>query len=55
MKLLVLICLIISITLSNSFYSGNSKVQSLTAQNFKQKVLDSDEPWFIEFYGIIKN
>ena len=51
MKIFFLIFIIASLNLANSFYTSNSKVQLLNGQNFKKKVLDSDEPWFIEFYG----
>ena len=42
------------LTILNSvfgLYSSSSKVIQLTASNFKQKVLQSNELWFIEFYG----
>ena len=38
------------LTLS-SLYSADSKVVKLTTDNFKQKVLNSNEMWFVEFYG----
>jgi len=33
------------------YESASSKVETLTASNFKAKVLDSDEPWLVEFYA----
>jgi len=36
---------------SLAFYSGNTRVEVLTADNFKSKVLDSDQLWLVEFYA----
>lgn len=33
------------------FYDGDSKVVTLTKDNFKTLVLDSEEPWLVEFYA----
>ena len=32
-------------------YEGKTPVVLLTKENFKKKVLDSDELWFVEFYA----
>jgi protein disulfide-isomerase A6 len=32
-------------------YDSGSRVVKLDASNFKQKVLDADEAWIIEFYA----
>lgn len=34
-----------------SLYGSNSKVIKLTASNFREKVLNSNQLWFVEFYG----
>ena len=33
------------------YESASSRVVTLTEANFKSKVLDSDEPWLVEFYA----
>lgn len=34
-----------------AMYENDSPVFKLTEANFKKSVLDSDEFWFVEFYG----
>jgi len=34
-----------------TLFASNSKVEKLTQANFKQKVLDSNQPWIIKFYA----
>jgi hypothetical protein len=34
-----------------ALYGSNSKVVKLTAANFREKVLNSNQLWFVEFYG----
>ena len=49
-----LILSIISITLLQvqaMYEASNSKVEKLTAQNFIDKVINSDELWLVEFYA----
>eukprot|EP00275_Glaucocystis_incrassata_P001637 EC123553.1.p1 GENE.EC123553.1~~EC123553.1.p1 ORF type:complete len:175 (+),score=29.00 EC123553.1:98-622(+) len=36
---------------TSALYSPKSAVEILTAKNFKEKVLKSDEPWLVEFYA----
>ena len=42
---------LILISVSLAFYSGNTRVEVLTADNFKSKVIDSDQLWLVEFYA----
>lgn len=35
----------------HALFTAGSRVEQLTSANFKQKVLDSDEPWLIKFYA----
>ena len=37
--------------MASAFYGSNSKVVKLTSANFKEKVLNGNEVWFVEFYG----
>lgn len=49
-----LILCIISITLLQvqaMYEASTSKVEKLTAQNFIDKVINSDELWLVEFYA----
>ena len=49
-----LILSIISITLHQvqaMYEASTSKVEKLTAQNFIDKVINSDELWLVEFYA----
>lgn len=46
-----LICLAILIVSSMAFYEEGSDVVKLTAANFKEQVLDSDDFWLVEFYA----
>lgn len=48
MKLFILALLVIG---TLCLFESGSPVFKLTASNFKSQVLDSDEPWLIEFYG----
>jgi len=34
-----------------ALYGSTSKVVKLTVANFKEKVMNSKEPWIIEFYA----
>jgi len=47
----VSILLLLSIACTLALYGDKSPVVRLTVANFKEKVLDSKEPWFIEFYA----
>lgn len=49
MKILFLFTLL---ALNYAFYAPNSKVEHLRNDNFRQKVMESDDVWFIKFYGI---
>ena len=46
--LIVLLCLSSALAL----FSDDSTVVKLTASNFKDLVLNSDDFWLVEFYGI---
>lgn len=48
---LFLIGLVCLASTANCLYSSSDDVVELTASNFKSKVLDSDELWFVEFYA----
>lgn len=53
-KYLILIISVASLAVLNtcqSLYDGKSPVVKLTKENFKKKVLDSDDLWFVEFYA----
>lgn len=39
------------ITYALALYHDDSPVFKLTEKNFKSSVLESDEFWFVEFYG----
>ena len=45
------IMLLFAATVHAMYESASSKVISLTASDFKKKVVDSKEPWIIEFYA----
>jgi len=48
----IVFCLILAFaTLGSAFYESGSKVVKLTAANFREKVVNSNELWFIEFYA----
>jgi hypothetical protein len=48
-KLILLLLLVIS---TFALFKDDSAVFKLTAKNFEAEVLDSDEFWLVEFYGI---
>jgi len=50
-RIVQLVALIALFAYSNALYESGSKVVKLTAQNFKEKVLNSKELWFVEFFG----
>jgi protein disulfide-isomerase A6 len=50
-KEFVVFCFLSFVTLSSALYGPDSKVVKLTASNFKEKVLNSNELWFVEFYA----
>ncbi len=39
------------ITIASCLFSDDSAVTKLTARNFKDLVLESNEMWLVEFYG----
>ena len=45
------ILLLFVATVNAMYESASSKVISLTASDFKKKVVDSNEPWIVEFYA----
>jgi protein disulfide-isomerase A6 len=49
MRSLVIVLLVVAVV--NAFYEGDSKVVTLTTDNFSSLVLDSDDLWLIEFYA----
>jgi protein disulfide-isomerase A6 len=54
MKTAVIVYLVLCISLcqvSFAFYDGDSKVVKLTADNFRSKVINSNELWLVEFYA----
>ena len=51
MNKFLLIVLILNVPYIFALYSAKSKVVSLTKDNFKSKVIDSNQLWFIEFYA----
>lgn len=50
MKLVIFTLLVVS---AFTLFEEGSPVFRLTASNFKSSVLESDEPWLIEFYGMV--
>ena len=46
--LFVLLCLVSTLAL----FKDDSTVVKLTAKNFKDLVINSDDFWLVEFYGI---
>lgn len=50
MKALV-VGLFIALSSVSAFYENDSKVFTLTADNFESTVLESDELWLVEFYA----
>ena len=55
-NLTTIICLFFAFaTVASAFYGSNSKVVKLTSANFKEKVLNGNEVWFVEFYGTLAN
>jgi len=48
----IIFCFLLAFaTLGSAFYDHGSKVVKLTAANFKEKVLNGNELWFVEFYA----
>lgn len=50
----ILFSLIVTLCIINTcqaLYDSSSPVIKLTKENFKKKVLDSNELWFVEFYA----
>lgn len=48
----IIFCFLLAFaTLGSAFYESGSKVVKLTAANFKEKVLNGNELWFVEFYA----
>ncbi len=39
--------------MSLALYGPDSRVVKLTSANFREKVINSKELWFVEFYGTI--
>jgi len=48
----IIFCFLLAFaTLGSAFYESGSKVVKLTAANFREKVLNGNELWFVEFYA----
>jgi hypothetical protein len=47
-----LIILLAIIVLGSCLFKDDSAVVKLTKNNFKSSVLESDELWLVEFYGM---
>ena len=48
----IIFCFLLAFaTVGSAFYESGSKVVKLTAANFREKVINSNELWFIEFYA----
>jgi len=48
----IIFCLVLAFaTLGSAFYESGSKVVKLTAATFREKVVNSNELWFVEFYA----
>ena len=45
--------ILMAVGLSNQMYGSGSKVVKLTASDFNQKVIQSNELWLVEFYGTL--
>ena len=41
------------VTVTVALYADDSAVFKLTEGNFKKEVLETDDIWLVEFYGII--
>lgn len=47
-----LLCVLFAfLAVTSAMYSSDSKVVKLTAANFREKVINSNELWFVEFYA----
>jgi hypothetical protein len=50
---IILIIVLINLCQSESLYNTNSNVIKLTASNFQNEVVNSQDIWLVEFYGNI--
>ena len=48
---IISVATLVALNTCQSLYDDKSPVVKLTKENFKKKVLDSGELWFIEFYA----
>lgn len=48
---LTVLCFVIGVTVCAALYDGSSDVIELTEINFKNRVLNGDEIWIVEFYA----
>lgn len=51
MKVSLLFALALLVASVSAFYESNSKVIKLTADNFQETVMESNEIWLVEFYA----
>jgi len=51
MRKLTILLLFALFAVSFCLYGPDSKVIKLTAANFREKVINSKEVWFVEFFG----
>jgi hypothetical protein len=50
---IIAVTILMVLGLSSQMYGSGSKVVKLTASDFNQKVIQSNELWLVEFYGTL--